>query len=31
MFGEYDKQVSVALMVIGLWIMLPVIALLRRH
>lgn len=31
MFGEYDKQVSIALMLIGLWIMLPMFALLRRY
>ncbi|MDH2130407.1 hypothetical protein N5J77_04665 [Sphingobium yanoikuyae] len=30
-FGGYDKQVSVALLFIGLWIMLPMLGSLKRH
>ncbi|MDI1295964.1 MAG: hypothetical protein PSY12_08785 [bacterium] len=31
MFGQYDKPVFIALLFIGIWMMLPVFALIRRH
>jgi len=31
MFGPYDKQVFIVLIIVGLWMMLPVFAVIRRH